>query len=162
MSQPTEGVCYLDTSALTKFYVKEPGSRKLEKWFGPRVAGFTPALPLYTSWLGYPEAMSAVTRKRNVGALPPGRVVGVWREIMIDFITLPLYLIVEPTETVVARASMMVVKHGLRAYDAMHLASAITLQYDIGLTATLTFITCDIRLKHAAIAENLIVADPTM
>lgn len=160
MGQPSEGVCYLDTSALTKFYVEEPGSRKLEKWFGQRVPGFTPALPLYTSWLGYPEAMSAITRKRNVGALGAGRVVGIWREIMVDFLTLPLYLIVEPSETVVARASMMVVKHGLRAYDAMHLASAITLHYDLGMTNTLTFVTCDIRLKHAAVAEQLVVADP--
>jgi predicted nucleic acid-binding protein len=94
MTRPTEGICYLDTSALTKLYVKEPGSRKLASWFGRRVAGFTPALPLYTSWLAYPEAMSAVTRKRNTGALTPPLVVGVWREIMVDFLTLPLYQIV--------------------------------------------------------------------
>lgn len=160
---PPTGVCYIDTSALTKFYVKEPGSKKLAQWFGPRVTGFTPALPLFTSSLGYPEAMSAITRKRNTGTLAATAVVGIWNDIAADFLPpRSLYGIVKPTEVVLGRAALLVPQHGLRAYDAVHLASALTLQNEMRGSSTLTFVTCDIRLKAAALAERLTVADPTV
>jgi uncharacterized protein len=162
MPEPS-GVCYIDTSAFMKFYVKEPGSKKLARWFGPRVTGFTPALPLYTSALGYPEAMSAIARKRNTGALAAGAVLGVWSRILGDFLaSRPVYRIIPPSEGVVMRAALLVVRHGLRAYDAVHLASALTLRNELPPSETLTFVTCDIRLKQAALAEHLPVLDPTV
>jgi predicted nucleic acid-binding protein len=63
---------------------------------------------------------------------------------------------------VVNRAALLVVRHGLRAYDAVHLASALALQHDLRGSTTLIFVTCDLRLKRAANAEKLPVADPTV
>lgn len=144
-----------------KLYVKEPGSRKLARWFGPRIAGVKPALPLYTSWLGYPKARSAATRKRNIGTLPASAVFGVWHRIVADFASpSPLYGIVKPTDAVVIRSAMLVVQHGLRAYDAVHLASALALQNDLRGASPVTFISSDLRLKRATVAERLPVLDP--
>ena len=162
MSTPT-GICYIDTSALMKFYVKEPGSRRLANWFGPRVGGYMPAVPLYISSLGYPEAMSAITRKRNTGRIAAHEVLGVWGRISMDFGSVqPRYRLIKPDDTVLMKAALLVATHGLRAYDSVHLASALSLRRQFGFTATLTFVTCDIRLQHAAIAEKLVVADPTV
>lgn len=163
MTQPTEGICYLDTSALAKFYLTEPGSKTMVRWFGPRASGFRPVLPLYTSSLGYPETLSAITRRRNVGGLSANNALQAWRRIVLDFAAPePPYTFVKADERVVAQAALLVITHGLRAYDAVHLASAMTLRNDLRNSVTLTFVTCDIRLKHAAVAENLVVADPTV
>jgi predicted nucleic acid-binding protein len=156
------GVFYVDTSALTKFYLKEPGSRQMARWFGSRSQGFSPNAQLYISRLGFPETVSAIARRRNKGQLSPGAAVQLWNEIITDFgAPKPPYVIVEASETVVGRAALLVAQYGLRAYDAVHLASALALQFRMHGRASVTFVTSDARLRDAAEAERLETADPT-
>jgi len=120
----------LDTSALAKLYIKEPGSRRLARWLGAQAVGFYPSVRMYVSQMVLPEAISAITRRRNAGTVDPRDALRLWNSVLSDFVRpTPLYEIVEPTEAVVLRAALLVATHGLRAYDAVQLASALWLQY---------------------------------
>ncbi|HEX8243479.1 MAG TPA: type II toxin-antitoxin system VapC family toxin [Longimicrobium sp.] len=159
----TRKLYYLDTSALAKLYLTEPGSRKLAKWFGRRVHGFHPSVELWVSRLGFPEAVSAIVRRRNAGALNPDAARRLWREVFNDFY-LPQtpYAIIDPVLPVVHHAAFLVVGHGLRGYDAVHLATALRLQNTLALGRQVTFVSADKRLTQAAQAERLTAVDPTV
>jgi len=162
-SRPYDGtVFYLDTSAITKLYVKEPGSRELSRWFGDPKKGFHPDVELFTSRLGLPETVSAINRKGNTGAVPKESLSPLWHSVLTDFAApSPPYTLIDVSISVIGRAAWLVAHHGLRAYDAVHLASALWLQPRFGDGASLVFVTADRKLMAAAQAEQLATADPT-
>jgi predicted nucleic acid-binding protein len=156
------GEFYVDTSALTKFYLKEAGSRRMTTWFGHPSQGLDPAVRLYVSALAYPEAISAVKRRSNKGELAPGVATELWNRIMAHFYPPGSpYNILKVNEAVVGRAALLIARSGLRAYDAVQLASALDLQFRMHGRASVTFVTSDARLRGAAQAERLETADPT-
>lgn len=161
MSNP-RNLYYLDTSALTKLYLTEPGSRKLARWFGSRIHGFLPSVELWVSRLGFPEVVSAIVRRRNTGTLTPAAARRLWLQAFNDFY-LPKspYAIIDPVQSIVHHAALLVAGHGLRGYDAVHLASALRLQNILALGTSVVFVSADQRLNRAATAERLSVADPT-
>jgi len=72
-------------------------------------------------------------------------------------------LIVEVTEETAQRAMDLAERHGLRGYDAVHLAAALLIaetREPLGL-ATLTFVSADAAQSQVASAEGLLVNDPT-
>jgi predicted nucleic acid-binding protein len=153
---------YLDTSALAKLYVKETGSRELSRWIGNRDRGFDPDVRLYTSRLTLPETISALTRKRINGTVPASEGGQLWLKVFRDFgQEPPVYEVIEPSFTVVGRAAFLVAQHGLRAYDAVQLASALWLQPRLDDPGALVFVSADKKLTSAAQAERLATADPT-
>jgi len=111
-------IAFLDTSALVKRYVREPGSAEVLSLFerDPR-----PAL----SRIAWVEAGAAFTRRMREGALSPSD---------LDRLLLRLARevgecrVVEVTEEIVARSVRAVRSSPLRAYDAVHLASALWLR----------------------------------
>jgi|GEM_PF-194652 len=161
--QPLGGsVLYLDTSALTKLYVEEPGSKELTGWIATPPAEGDPAVQLYTSRLGIPETVSAITRRRNVGTLSSKSILKLWHRVVSDFAAPnPRYAVIDASEVVVGRAAWLVAQHGLRAYDAVHLASALWLRPRLGDPDALVFVSADKRLSKVAAAERLTTVDPT-
>jgi predicted nucleic acid-binding protein len=153
---------YLDSSALAKLYIREPGSRRLAEWVGGRTETGARSVSVCISRLGFPETMSAITRRRNEGLLTPTEAMKLWNAVLSDFMGgARTYVVVDPTETIIGRAAILVANHGLRGYDAVHLASALRLQMDLRDGAQLVFVSADDRLNRAAAAERLSTANPT-
>ena len=67
-----------------------------------------------------------------------------------------------PTLVVIDLACTLLERHPLRAYDAIHLATALSAQrfLDAQGYSPLTFVSADDRLNRAAAAEGLPIDDP--
>jgi uncharacterized protein len=153
-------IYYLDSSALVKLYVREAGSRRLAEWVGVRTETGGPSVAISVSRLGFPETMSAITRRRNEGSLSPAEAMKLWNAVFSDFMGgARTYAVIDPTETIIGRAAILVATYGLRGYDAVHLASALRLQMEV--QDEVVFVSADGRLNRAANAERLAIADPT-
>lgn len=158
---PRETFYYFDTSAVAKLYLKERGSRRLASWVGQRVHGFKPAARIFVSRLVFPEAMSAIARRRNERQISERAAIRLWSGVIHDFTRpQPPYDVLEVSEAVVYQATLLVARYGLRAYDAVHLASAIRLRLRLEHSTDLVFVCADRRLSQAARAERLQTADP--
>ena len=72
------------------------------------------------------------------------------------------YLIVLTSIPVVERAMDLAEQHGLRGYDAIQLASALTVQAELNANGTglAAFVSADTNLNKAAQAEGLVVENP--
>lgn len=98
----------------------------------------------------YPEARAAVGRAHRAGRITPHR----QREAhaQVDRLWLGLERL-DVTSSIARRAGDLAEVHGLRAYDAVHLASALTVADD-----DLAVVSADRRLLDAAAALGLNVA----
>ncbi|HYH83284.1 MAG TPA: type II toxin-antitoxin system VapC family toxin [Longimicrobium sp.] len=162
MRRRRHGLCFLDTSALAKIYLKEEGSRRLASWVGKRGQGFDPSVRVYVSRLGYPEAISAISKRHNVGEISRTVANRLLNEVSSDF-SRPRspFDIVELTEVIWGRAALLVAQHNLRASDAVQLASALHLHIRVPPGASLLFVSSDRKLNKAAQAERMTIGDPT-
>jgi len=112
-------ILYLDTSALVKLYADEPGRREVESSVqGARVVA--------VSEIGYVEARSALARKEREGTFSTEEHDAAVEQLRQDL--REVYLPRPVTGDVVARAGDLARKHALRAYDAVHLATALVLR----------------------------------
>ncbi len=143
---------YLDTSALVKRYdPEESGAVRVNALFARRQD-----LPVYTSALSTPELASALRRKRNRGDLSEASVSLIWNAFLEDLTK--DYQFVSPDAAVLQSASKLIFDHGLRAYDAVQLASALQLAEVARLKPLeLRFYTADAALAAVAGAEGLSV-----
>lgn len=135
-------IAYFDTSALVKLFLDEPGRELVERsWdaFGARV----------TSVAAYPEARSALA-----GAVRAGRLGPEARAMAIDELgsLFSEMSVVELGIELAQEAGNLAERYTLRGYDAVHLASALTVDDE----AT-TVITWDAHLADAAAAAGLSV-----
>ena len=105
---------YLDTSALVKLYVAEEGSPIVHQ----AVANAT---SVATSAIAYVEARAAFARRRRDGSLPVQEYRRILRDLDADW---EHYLRIDVTEPLIREAAELAERHRLRAYDAIHLASA--------------------------------------
>jgi predicted nucleic acid-binding protein len=135
---------YLDTSALVKIYVDEEGSA------GCRQA-VSEADLIATSALAYVEARAAFNRRRHEGGLPPRSYRRVIADLDVDW---PSYAVVDVTESVIRAGARLAERHRLRAYDAVHLASATVLR-EVGSAEPVMFASWDAVLGRAARREGL-------
>jgi predicted nucleic acid-binding protein len=111
---------YLDSSALIKRYVREAGSTWLQALLS---AG--PEYTVATSRLSIVEVVSTLNQRVRDGRMPP-----------MDHITLRddvlalcrrEYRIVPVAAALLGRARALLERHPRRAYDALHLASALAI-----------------------------------
>lgn len=146
---------YLDASALVKRYVDEAGS----DWLRAIIA---PALPplLFTSRMAIVEVMSAFARRVRDGSLASDEFATARDAFRGD--CLNEYQIMPPTMTVIDLACTLLERHPLRAYDAIHLATALGAQQFLAAHGypTLTFLCADDRLNRVAAVEGLAVDNP--
>ena len=138
---------YFDTSALIKRFVEEPGSK--------RVGAVLDGEPfLATSKVAYAEVHAGLARKLREKALSTAayrrtsRVFDTdWRAYVRVDLADPLLLIVRD----------LVQRHPLRGFDAIHLASAMHLQEQLG--EEIQVVASDDRLLMAAGEEGLRTLD---
>lgn len=134
---------YLDTSALVKLYVDEEGSSIVR-------SAVDRAGLIATSAIAYVEARSAFSRLHHEGELSGGDYRKVIRDLDADWAR---YLVVEVVDPLIREAARLVEAHQLRAYDAVHLASALAVH--ARLEEPILFACWDLGLEKAARRRGL-------
>ncbi len=136
-------ILYLDTSSLVKLYLEEPGAESVELLVDD-------AAGVATSLVTYAEARSALARGRVAGRLRDAT----YRTALATFQDQwRTFDVRDITHSLVRHAGDLAEKHILRGFDAIHLASAVTLQTELG--EPITFSAADDRLMQAAELEGL-------
>jgi predicted nucleic acid-binding protein len=139
-------ILYLDTSALVKLFIQEVGTHAVQ-------AAATTAASLATSSVAYAEAWAALARRQREGTLAPADLRRVLAELDNQWQS---YSVVEAAMGIARAAGPLAERHALRAFDAIHLASALTLHAQA--PGLVTFCCADVRLNAAATAEGIAIA----
>ena len=136
-------ILYLDTSALVKRYFREQFSDEIvQRWQS--------AAQIVTSSVAYAETMASIYRKKREAVLsdPPLRnLVGLFHLDWQSFIR------VEVTDELNGYIDRAVENYPLRGFDAIHLASAITVHEK--LPDDFLFACFDGKLAQAARTEGM-------
>ena len=134
---------YLDTSALIKRFVNEKGSSLVQSLLRQPEG-------VATAKIAYAEVFAGLARKLREGNIPKNMHALACRQFERDW---PAYLRVDLQDNVLFLARDLIQRHPLRGFDAVHLASALSLKNALG--EEVTFAAADGRLLRAAGAENL-------
>jgi predicted nucleic acid-binding protein len=138
-------ILYLDTSALAKKYIGEPQSAD--------VIALLQTVELIGACLltrvELPAAVAKAVRMNWLSAADGEKAVNAFRAEW------PSLLALQVTESLAARADHLAWQHGLRAYDAVHLAAALLWQEALGEPVTVA--TFDKQLWQAAGAVGLAI-----
>lgn len=134
---------YLDTSALIKRFVAEKGSPLVQTLV--RRKG-----PIATAKIAYAEVYAGLTRKLREGHLSDAQYALACRQFDADW---QAYIRVELHDDILFLARDLIRRHPLKGFDAVHLASAISLKNALG--EDITFAAADEPLLRAAEAEDL-------
>lgn len=129
---------YTDSSAFAKQYLVEPGSDEAITLMA--AANQTSALLVL-----YTEIGSAIARARRGGIISEQRARGALQELAADWEKI---VTLDVTLPIVRHAAELCHTYALRAYDAVHLASALEWRGAIG--EQITFATFDRALHIAA------------
>jgi uncharacterized protein len=137
---------YADSSAIVKLYVREPESDQF-------LAVVHSAGPLASSIVAYTEVRAGLARAERLlrhttdeHAAAVKNFEDEWAEVIK----------VEIGDALVRQAGALAEQHVLRGFDAIHLASALTLQRELG--QPILFSAFDSRLTTAAAACGLSLA----
>ncbi len=138
-------ILYLDTSALVKRYIIETETPAVTMLVAQ-------AERIGTSLITRAEVAAALAKAVRTGILHSGDASqaltafrGQWRD----------YERLQVTETLIARADALAWEHGLRGYDAVHLAAVLRWQEALGEPITLA--TFDRQLWQAGEVAGLVV-----
>ena len=134
---------YLDTSALIKRYINELGTNDVRAWI--RTADL-----ISTGLLTRAETAAGLTRLHHRGVISEEDYRRALESFHLDwtgFYRLPM------NEELIARADFLACQHGLRGYDAVHLAAALIWQETLMLPVTLA--TYDQELSSAGKESGL-------
>ena len=148
-------VFFFDSSALVKCYVIETGTAWVRALVDP-----TSANEIYILRLTEIEVVSAIIRRERAGSLPPGTAPVMISKLRAD--VAKEFVPLELSRALLATASALCEKHGLRAYDAVQLAGALEFNKTRTTLALppITLTSADRELNAAAAAEGLTVDDP--
>jgi predicted nucleic acid-binding protein len=108
-------IVYLDASALVKRYVAEAGSDEVIELIGGAEA-------LGTAVIGRAEVAAALAKAVRVRLLTRNAAMAALKAFTADWRDL---IRLQLTEALAARAAALAWEHGLRGYDAVHLATAL-------------------------------------
>lgn len=137
---------YLDSSALVKRYVEEDGSTQVNEL----LAAHAPVASVAVTYVEISSALARAVREQKLVRNEAQRVFEVFENEWGKAI-----ICINVQDHLLAQASKLVWRHHLRAYDAVHLASALWFQREIG--ETVLFATFDKTLGRAAKAEQVTV-----
>jgi len=129
---------YLDTSAVVKLYASEPGSAETRR----EVAA---ASVVVSSLLTYVETRAALARKYDLGGIVAAAFETGRAEFEADW---RIFVKMPPDSAIVRRAGDLAEQFRLRAYDAIHLATAERVFRDI--QSEVRFACFDAALNRAA------------
>lgn len=138
-------ILYADTSALVKRYVQEAGTEEV-------LACFTRFEMIATAALTQVEMAAALAKASRQGWIDAVAAQEAWQDFLQHW---PAYVRLPVSALSLERAARLTWKHGLRAYDALHLACALVWQESAGEAAV--FACFDRHLRQAAEGEGLSV-----
>ena len=146
---------YVDSSAVVKRYVSEPGSTVVRGIL--RVEALH---DIHMSDIGGVEVVASLARKGREGDRPSEQFRRAIGEFERAFDT--RWLIVRTTAPLLSQARRLAVRHFLRGYDAVHLAAALEADRYAAAEghSRLVVVSADAALNAAAGAEGLHVLDP--
>jgi predicted nucleic acid-binding protein len=136
-------ILYLETSNLVKLYIAEQGTEKVKSIVNE-------AEIVATSIIAYTETRAAFSRKFRERGITEKEYKRIKREFEKDW---EKYFILLLTLEAAKSAGDLAEKHNLRAFDALHLASALSLKDRILLSSL--FSSSDRKLCEAAEKEGL-------
>jgi len=136
-------IVYLDASALVKRYVAEAGSAEVESL----IAG---AQAIGTAVVSRAEVAAALAKAARVGLIKRDAAMKALEAFNADWEHLIRLQLGEP---LAARAATLAWEHGLRGYDAVHLATALGWRETLGEAVTVA--TYDRELWRGAQASGL-------
>ncbi len=139
---------YLDTSALVKRFVSEAGTSEVRSLL-------TKGEPVASATIAYVELYSGLTRRHREGGLSQLQYRRACRHLERDWMAL---IKVELGDDILSSARTLIQRYALRAFDAIHLASALGLQ--AAVNEPVTFMASDARLLRAATGERLATINP--
>lgn len=152
---------YLDTSALIKRYIREPGSDSIRKKIEAEEAGGGLA---FTPMLTFAEVHAALTQRRKDRSLSKRGFENSRQLFETDWAVTLSPIALDAGVLLIVRD---VVGLGLKGADAVHLASALWLRDSVALGAlpnaagqAVVFATSDKRLARAAQAKKLVTFIP--
>ncbi len=120
-------IVYLDASALVKRYVEEAGSAQVSRLIAQAQLAGTCVITRAQVVAAFGKAVRTKTLTHDQAT----QAVRAFRAQWSDVIRLQL------SETIIARADALAWEHGLRGYDAVHLAAALFWQEMMGEAVTL-------------------------
>ena len=141
-------ILYLDTSALVKVYIEEPGSDRVANWLEK-------ADEAAISVVAYAEVYSAFRRafwaERRITESDFKAVVHKFEEDWRD----GAYTLVGIGNRVLEKARDLILRYGLKGFDGIHLGAALFLNEQLG---EVVFGAFDKKLLDVAEKESLIIA----
>jgi len=150
-------VLFFDSSGLVKRYIAEAGTAWVQS-----ITAASAGNDRFIAQITGAEMISAVVRRLRRGDLDPADAATAQSEITADF-TQDFFLL-EVSLPRVQEAMVLSARHGLRGYDAVHLAAALFLRNQCrqsNLPDPL-LIASDKELIAAAQAEGLAVDNPSL
>jgi len=154
-------VLYLDTSALIKQYVREPGTERISARLQEE---FVTGRSVFTSVLAFAEVHAALVQRRNDKSLSNRTFLLCRRNFETDWQSSFSVVALDSSVLLIVRE---VVELNLKGADAVHLASAVWLRDSVALGAlpdvnagSVTFATSDKKLAKAALTKKLSVFIP--
>lgn len=146
---------YFDTSALLKRYVAETGSI----WVNALITSSNPPV-VFTSQLTVVESVCGFSRRLREGSVSTGDYNRLLTAFNYD--TVSRYVIADVMPVTVETACRMAGRNPLRAYDAVHLATAWLLNRELLRHGRhpITFVCADERLISISRSEGLITENP--
>lgn len=144
-------VYFFESSALAKLFVMEAGSQVMIDL----VESLAQPQKLLSS-LGFVEVHSAIRRRERAGELTPAHA-----EQAIGIVSAEVPLMMEQTinPSVIETSRLMIDRHGLRALDAIQLASCHVARATAGFS-DMVFVASDKTLLAAARSEDFEVWNP--
>lgn len=131
-------ICYLDSSALVKRYLEEPGGDQVRQLVADAEA-------LGTVAISRAEVVAALSKAVRLGAVTREHAESARRLFQTEWHDLSR---IGVTDNLIERAADLAWGYGLRGYDSVQLAAAVIWQEDLGVPLTLA--TFDAKLWEAA------------
>lgn len=136
-------ILYLDTSALVKLYIDEPGRAVV-------LGAKADAIKIACHDIGYVELRVALARLQRESRLTPEEA----NEVRVDFERdWGALLVIETTQPLLRKAADLADRFALRAHDSVHLAAAEHLFSSANIE--ILFGCFDQRLSQAAVALGM-------
>jgi predicted nucleic acid-binding protein len=135
-------ITYLDTSTLVKLYVQESKSEEVKNLVARSNA-------VATSLIAYAEARAAFARRYREKAFTKAQFKKLKDYLEKDWSHL---LVIMVSKEIALSAGNLAEKHELRGFDAIHLASAITIKQE--LQSPIVFSCADQKLQKASMREG--------
>ena len=142
-------ILLLETSALVKLYIAEPGSERMREAVGR-------GEPMAASGLAFAEMHATFARRRREGLLLATELEQARQSFEDDWEELTK---VPVGASVLKLVPLLCERHPLRGADAVHLGSALLLH---GEGLKVTFACSDRHLLEAAAAEGLVPFNPAL